>query len=189
MTALAKKYGITTPYTSYLIVPDAAVPVAQRQGAGRQAERAIVRRRAAAAPALAGGLAPRPAQGRQAACRWRSSPSGTRQKPGDLEANRGAYADKELAKGGDERARTTKARREAKDKKEAYDAGPRASCTPSDQEAVQAGKLGVDLSVQTANLRNQTRLEQTASRTSTAATAWNSAASGSTKASTPRCRP
>ena len=28
VTALAKKYGITTPYTSYLIVPDSAVPVA-----------------------------------------------------------------------------------------------------------------------------------------------------------------
>src|SRR5207253_1282184 len=28
--ALAKKYGIATPYTSYLIVPDAPVPVAGR---------------------------------------------------------------------------------------------------------------------------------------------------------------
>src|SRR5262249_11556010 len=33
VTALAKKYGITTPYTSYLIVPDAAVPVAQGRAA------------------------------------------------------------------------------------------------------------------------------------------------------------
>jgi len=30
---LAKKYGIATPYTSYLIVPDGAVPVARAQGA------------------------------------------------------------------------------------------------------------------------------------------------------------
>ncbi len=29
MLALAKKYGIATPYTSYLVVPDAPVPVAQ----------------------------------------------------------------------------------------------------------------------------------------------------------------
>src|SRR5207248_9723633 len=29
VVTLAKKYGITTPYTSYLIVPDAAVPVAR----------------------------------------------------------------------------------------------------------------------------------------------------------------
>src|SRR2546430_6957732 len=28
VTALAKKYGITTPYTSWLIVPDGPVPVA-----------------------------------------------------------------------------------------------------------------------------------------------------------------
>src|SRR5262249_18329762 len=33
VVSLAKKYGITTPYTSYLIVPDAAVPVA---GPGRK---------------------------------------------------------------------------------------------------------------------------------------------------------
>ena len=33
VTALAKKYGITTPYTSYLIVPDSAVPVAQGRAA------------------------------------------------------------------------------------------------------------------------------------------------------------
>jgi len=31
VTALAKKYGITTPYTSFLIVPDAPVPVAGRR--------------------------------------------------------------------------------------------------------------------------------------------------------------
>lgn len=29
VTALAKKYGIATPYTSYLVVPDAVMPVAQ----------------------------------------------------------------------------------------------------------------------------------------------------------------
>ena len=36
VVALAKKYGITTPYTSYLIVPDGPVPVA---ATGRAAER------------------------------------------------------------------------------------------------------------------------------------------------------
>src|SRR5262249_10267379 len=29
VVTLAKRYGITTPYTSYLVVPDAAVPVAR----------------------------------------------------------------------------------------------------------------------------------------------------------------
>src|SRR2546429_1962960 len=34
VTKLAKKYGITTPYTSWLIVPDAPVPVARGEGRG-----------------------------------------------------------------------------------------------------------------------------------------------------------
>lgn len=32
VTALAKKYGIATPYTSYLVVPDGPMPVIQRPG-------------------------------------------------------------------------------------------------------------------------------------------------------------
>src|SRR5260370_6661105 len=35
VVALAKKYGITTPYTSWLIVPDAAMPVAAGTVLGR----------------------------------------------------------------------------------------------------------------------------------------------------------
>ena len=109
VTALAKKYGITTPYTSYLIVPDAAVPVAQGTDAGRQAERELQR------PGLGSACRRRPWRPAAAAVgavpqtsrfRWRSSPSGTRQKPGDLEVNRGAYADRDLA----ERPATRKAR-------------------------------------------------------------------------------
>src|SRR5262249_34944610 len=33
VVTLAKRYGITTPYTSYLVVPDAPVPVAGRRPA------------------------------------------------------------------------------------------------------------------------------------------------------------
>src|SRR5205823_5466460 len=33
VVTLAKRYGITTPYTSYLLVPDGAVPVVGRRGA------------------------------------------------------------------------------------------------------------------------------------------------------------
>ena len=60
VVALAKKYGITTPYTSYLIVPDAAVPVAAGRDAGRQAERAARPSEAPAAsgPGPAGGCEP-----------------------------------------------------------------------------------------------------------------------------------
>jgi Ca-activated chloride channel family protein len=49
IVALAKRYGITTPYTSYLIVPDEPVPVARREllrqaeGAAPAADRPDVR--------------------------------------------------------------------------------------------------------------------------------------------------
>ena len=32
MVSLAKRYGITTPYTSYLVVPDSVMPVADAGG-------------------------------------------------------------------------------------------------------------------------------------------------------------
>ena len=85
------------------------------------------------------------------------------QKPGDLATNRGAYADRELEKGDvkDGSGGGAEGRKEAKDKKFAYDAA-RDFLRQKDQEAVQAGKLGVDLSLQTANLRNQCRLDPTA---------------------------
>src|SRR6185369_8959502 len=56
-----------------------------------------------------------------------------------------------------------KALQEAKDQKGANDSA-RAALARRDQYAVQNGKLGVDLSVQGNNLRNQCRMEQTAVR-------------------------
>src|SRR5262249_15713102 len=53
------------------------------------------------------------------------------------------------------------ANKEALDKKGAYDKAAEAIRLKR-QDEVQAGKLGVDLSIQTNNLRNQVRLEQTA---------------------------
>jgi Ca-activated chloride channel family protein len=52
---------------------------------------------------------------------------------------------------------------EAQDKKRAYDRAQQLFLL-RDKEGVQSGKLGVDLSVQTNNLRNQSRIEATASR-------------------------
>ena len=88
--------------------------------------------------------------------------------PGDLAKNRGAYADRELEqRAGDDKSEQGRAdgaaRAEAKEKKVAYDQA-RDYLARRDQEAVQAGKLGVDLSLQTANLRNQSRLDPTALR-------------------------
>jgi Ca-activated chloride channel family protein len=84
-------------------------------------------------------------------------------KPGEVGAARGARADEELRKADPRAGDDGKALSEAKDKKEAYDRA-RELLRRHDRDAVQAGKLGVDLSVQMQNLRNQTRLEQTALR-------------------------
>jgi Ca-activated chloride channel homolog len=164
VVALAKKYGITTPYTSYLIVPDAAMPVAAgtRQG-GKPNVRFHLAEPAASAPGLInGGGAIGGGFGGATADKPLSVEEYARlnqAKAGDLERNRGVYAERELAKGGE--GKDDVGKKEAKDKKQAYDTA-RDFLRRKDQEAVQAGKLGVDLSIQTANLRNQTRLEQTA---------------------------
>jgi Ca-activated chloride channel homolog len=164
VTALAKKYGITTPYTSYLIVPDAAVPVAGAKFLGSATDKPNVAFRAPELPALPPGLAPAPGGPAGAPRSVEDFAKQNQQKPGDLAANRGNLADRELDKAdklSDERGEAKGALKEAKEKKVAYDAA-RTFFRAKDQEAVQAGKLGVDLSLQTANLRNQSRLDPTA---------------------------
>jgi Ca-activated chloride channel family protein len=177
VVALAKKYGITTPYTSYLIVPDSAVPVA---APGRPALPQVGFTPAGAAagagfgggsapPALAapgGGGAPRPVA---------TFARDVNRAPGELAQSRGAYADKELAAAKDGKGSgggrfaggpadgTYRMLQEAGEKKAAFDRAKEALGRRRVDE-VQAGKLGVDLSVQTQNLRNQARLELTAVR-------------------------
>jgi Ca-activated chloride channel family protein len=80
--------------------------------------------------------------------------------PGALAENRGRIADRELAKGDD---KDGKGLAGAKEKKTAYDQA-REALRRGARDAVQAGKLGVDLSVQMQNLRAQARLEPTALR-------------------------
>jgi Ca-activated chloride channel family protein len=90
-------------------------------------------------------------------------------KPGELATNRDRYADRELAKGdskdpaGGEKSSVGRALGEARAKKEAYDKA-REALRRGEKDGVQAGKLGVDLSVQVQNLRHQTRLDQTCLR-------------------------
>ncbi len=168
VTALAKKYGITTPYTSYLIVPDAAVPVAQ--GRTPDGKPNVSFNAPTSAPVPPPALAPAPggpagSTGAGADAKPISVEEFAKhnqERPGDLEANRGAYADKELEKTDDRLARDNQRMfQEAKDKKAVYDQA-RELLRQRQQEGVQAGKLGVDLSLQTANLRNQSRLDQAA---------------------------
>ena len=187
VTALAKKYGITTPYTSYLIVPDAAVPVAQGRS-GRQAERGV--QRTAARPrrrrpwrggfgaAAAGG---KPISVEEFAKRTSRSPATWRSTAAPTPSVNWT------------RAATTRAkrqgRRDAKDKKAAYDPAREllARTAAGRRPGRQAGRGSVAARRPTcATSRGWIRRP---SRTYTAAIAWSSAASGSTRASTPRCRP
>jgi Ca-activated chloride channel homolog len=151
---LAKKYGITTPYTSYLIVPDTVLPIVSRP---------------------VGGPLPRPGFGvpevlRPAAPGRAPLPvvdfaRDAKKDPAKLSELRGDLADKELKKGkasggGGFRGAGIRA---AAEKKEALDEALK-RLRSKDRDALQSGKLGVDLSVQTANLRQQKTLERTALR-------------------------
>jgi Ca-activated chloride channel family protein len=161
---LAKKYGITTPYTSYLVVPDAAMPVAAGHFAGSPLSAGYGYGNGGIM-GIGGGMMPR---GLAA-----TSPAGkpmqvidfakqNQAKPGQLAENRSHLADKDLRKA-DGEGREGKALAQARDKKEAYDRA-RQLLSERAMDAVQAGRLGVDLSVQTQQLRRQARLEQTAVR-------------------------
>jgi Ca-activated chloride channel family protein len=161
MVVLAKKYGIATPYTSYLVVPDGPLPVA---GAGAGGGRPGLPDVSFNSPA---GAAPPPVLV-TAGDKPKSVEEFAREnqkKPGELGQKRGEFEQKELDKatkgeGGKDETRVLK---EALERKTAYDAACDA-LKRRDAGAVQTGKLGVDLSCQTQNLRNQCQLERTASR-------------------------
>jgi Ca-activated chloride channel family protein len=173
---LAKKYGITTPYTSYLVVPDMAIPVAGNAGGGGRIQYAPVvgfggmMGMGGGMMGMGGGMM---GMGGMAPGLMPAAPGGgpmqvlefakrNQAKPGDLAQNRGERADKDLKKA-DGKGTEGRALAEAREKKQAYDRA-REHLQRRAQDAVQSGKLGVDLSVQTQNLRNQARLEQTAVR-------------------------
>ncbi len=169
VVTLAKRYGITTPYTSYLVVPDGVVPTVPPGlplplplgGAGGAIGGGAVRGEPLGGRA-GGGM---PLAAAKSVADFARS---VNDKPGALEANRGAYADRALAQAAGEAkagkdGKALRVLEEARAKKEAYDLA-RDALARRQREALQAGKLGVDLSVQTQNLRNQTRLEPTARR-------------------------
>ncbi|HEV3204357.1 MAG TPA: hypothetical protein VGY77_08240, partial [Gemmataceae bacterium] len=159
--ALAKKYGIATPYTSYLIVPDGPVPVAR--GASPSG-RPDVRFHFGGAREPA-ALAPRPGGGseqQKVADFAKDAKSAT----ADLPEQRGKLEEdsyRRLISGAAGGTGNGKPVQEALDKKQAFDQ-TRVLLQRRDREGVQTGKLGVDLAVQMNNLRNQSRIEQTAQR-------------------------
>jgi Ca-activated chloride channel family protein len=89
-------------------------------------------------------------------------------RPGDLSKKRSEIEDEGILRGLNQGDRELgkdgkEALMRAREMKHAYDDAQKALAR-RDQEGVQTGKLGVDLSVQMNNLRNQSRLERTAQR-------------------------
>src|SRR5262249_55928125 len=91
---------------------------------------------------------------------------------GGLTTNRGAETERQLNKALDElnrekdparRAQLAAEAKKLKDDKETYDRG-NSALRAGDKNGFQAGKLGVDLSIQSNNLRCQERLSLTANR-------------------------
>jgi len=168
---LAKKYGIATPYTSYLVVPDSVQPVA-----GRPANGALPAPNPAAPPVLrqfgqAGGQA---GPGTVAGFARELDKAKAEGKPGDgkgLGDVRGRLEDDKAdraanaAPGKDAPMPPAEARalKDAQERKKVLEQAQDA-LRRRDQNAVRTEKLGVDLAIQMNNLRNQNRLEQTAQK-------------------------
>jgi Ca-activated chloride channel homolog len=163
VVSLAKKYGITTPYTSYLVVPDGPIPVAHPSrpavGFGSTSGMGMMGMSGGMVgmSGIPAGLVPMGGAKPLPVLEYAKQ---NQAKPGDLALHRSDRADKELRKA-DGKGGEGRALQAARDKKENYDRARR-YLQSNAKDAVQAGKLGVELSQQTQNLRNQARLEQTA---------------------------
>ncbi len=182
VTELAKRYGIATPYTSYLVVPDGPMPVS---APGRSFGVAPGGNRPGSGfggggfgggagagflppmPTAPGGASPKASEVAKEAAglAGREKAEG---KSGDLAAGRGAVQNKQI----DEELKKLK----PEDRKGAYvDALEKAKkdqtvLAEADKNykgnlaANQIGRQGVDLAVASNELRNQSRLTQTANR-------------------------
>jgi Ca-activated chloride channel family protein len=170
---LARKYGIATPYTSYLILSEAVVPVVSAQPLKMQ----VLGQRPA--------ILDRPGKEPLAVLKFLEEVNAA---PENMETIRNVVLAANLKDNLDgkcccspdpvKRARgecncckhvngkcpcKVSSARLALDKQKAYE-DCCAALRRGDRAGVQAGPLGVDLSIQCGNLRNQCRVEQTAQR-------------------------
>jgi Ca-activated chloride channel family protein len=184
VVALAKRYGIATPYTSYLVVPDGPMPVAGPPGRpgplsgglpGGMAGGGFAPG-AAFGPSVPGGAAG-PKAGKAARpmaveqfARLQAPKAG--EGADKLATNRGADTEKRLedaerelrAAPADDATRLALGAQveRLRDQKRTLDEANRAFKGRKDQ--FQTGKLGVDLAVNADGLRNQDKLTLTANR-------------------------
>jgi Ca-activated chloride channel family protein len=160
IVALAKRYGIATPYTSWLVVPDGPAPVVPPTGKPRPI------RPVAAAPAAleADEKGKDPVKVQDFLKKMDAKPTANGGGLGglrnDLEDKRAEAA----AKGPDADTAQGKAEKEALERRQANETYRNLLKSKDGQQQLHVNKLGVDYSCQTNNLRNQTRLEQTAQR-------------------------
>ena len=180
VVALAKRYGIATPYTSYLVVPDGPMPVVPptpRPGPGPHPKPVPF-----PAPPVAGGaggfgpttaLPTAPGGAPMSVADFAKNQAGGGKgggKPG-LEHNRGAMAERQVKDAIEQlkaekdpalRAQLTEdVKRYAEQKKTWDEANAKFK---GDKGGYQTGQLGVDLSCAANNLRNQDRVSLTANR-------------------------
>lgn len=171
VTKLAKKYGIATPYTSYLVVPDAPMPVAGHQRGGDMG-RGIAGGGFAfgAGGAIPQGLAPQ--QSGEATKKVADFARENQRREGELAEKRNRYEDDRFARlppgggrgpEGKPQDGVGKALSEAKDQKEAFDQA-REALRQRNVLLLRSDKLGVDLACQMASLKTQCRLQQSALR-------------------------
>jgi Ca-activated chloride channel family protein len=175
---LAKRYGITTPYTSYLIVPDMAVPVAGRGakghadrpnvsfGAGAFGGGDVQSRDGTSNAAVPPGL-PRAPNGKAAPVS--DFIKKVTAEPGGAASSRAKVAGEEIAAlpndahGRDKDNKYLYSLQMAKSQFEAYRRAER-ELKDGQLRRVQEGGLGVELSVNAQNLRNQSQLGNCAQR-------------------------
>jgi Ca-activated chloride channel family protein len=175
VVTLAKRYGITTPYTSYLIVPDGAVPVAAARdgkpnvafgvgnggfgGGGIGGFAGGGYGPGFVPPALQGGPGKGPADVKDFASRIQNA-------PGQASTYRFDLAQKDFDKLADLKSKGGKSAKALDDAQQRWNAVNDANRAWREGRRLetQAGKLGVDLSLESNYLRNQSCLTPTANR-------------------------
>lgn len=148
VTKLAKKYGITTPYTSYLVVPDHVSYPIPRPVPGYPRPH----------PVPFGLLPSSGGDGNRKVLEFARE---NQSRPGQLAEGRAATAEKASEFAGAAGAPGAEQLKKAMDAKGALDRAKDA-LRRNDQNAVQGGKMGVDLSVQNQSFRDQTTVSETA---------------------------
>jgi Ca-activated chloride channel family protein len=187
VVALAKRYGIATPYTSHLVVPDAVMPVAQAESRPGQPKRDANRPLPMVAAPLAGGggYGFGGGMGGKFAVPAGLAPAGPGSRPMDLESfarqnagdarglfgNRGGWNEKQvkevLDKLKDEkdpalRAKLTEDAKKVAETQRTWDVANLR--LKGGKDGYQTGRLGVDLAECSNALRCQDRLSLTANR-------------------------